>query len=77
VVWLAHAADEYIRATGDEMLLEEQLPFITGPELEPKQHDSFFEPGISSETVSLYEHAARALDLAVERTGEHGLPLIL
>ncbi|MFN7102407.1 MAG: GH36-type glycosyl hydrolase domain-containing protein [Pseudorhizobium sp.] len=77
VVWLAHAVDEYVRATGEASLLDEQLPFIKGPELEPKQHDSFFQPEISSETASLYEHAARALDLAIQRTGEHGLPLIL
>ncbi|MDY6964039.1 MAG: protein ndvB, partial [Pseudomonadota bacterium] len=73
----AHAAHQYIQATGDQALLDEQLPFITGPQLDPKQHDSFFEPQVSSETASLYEHAARALDLAVERTGERGLPLIL
>ncbi|KEQ07471.1 GH36-type glycosyl hydrolase domain-containing protein [Pseudorhizobium pelagicum] len=77
VVWLAHAAHQYIQATGDQALLDEQLPFITGPQLDPKQHDSFFEPQVSGETASLYEHAARALDLAVERTGERGLPLIL
>ena len=77
VVWLAYAANEYMRVTGDDTILDEELPFIEGPILDERQHDSFFEPGASSQTATLYEHAARALDLAVSRTGEHGLPLIL
>ncbi|MCJ8519885.1 cyclic beta-1,2-glucan synthetase [Pseudorhizobium tarimense] len=77
IVWLAHAAHEYVRVTGDEALLDEELPFILGHALEAKQHDAFFEPQISEETASLYEHAARALDLAIERTGHQGLPLML
>jgi len=77
VVWLAYAANEYIRATGDVGILDEELPFIEGPMLEENQHDLFFEPTVTPQTASLYEHAARALDLAVSRTGEHGLPLML
>jgi cyclic beta-1,2-glucan synthetase len=77
VVWLGHATYEYIEATGDRAILDEQIPFLTGPTLEDGQHDSFFQPGETEEKVSLYEHAARALDLAIQRTGENGLPLIL
>ncbi|MFN7026857.1 MAG: GH36-type glycosyl hydrolase domain-containing protein, partial [Pseudorhizobium sp.] len=77
VVWLAHAAQDYIGATGDESLLDEEIAFLDGPLLEPTQHDAFFQPRVSPEVASLYEHAARALDLAIERTGEQGLPLIL
>ncbi len=77
VVWLAHAVDHYCTATGDMSLLDEQVPFITGEALQPGQHDSFYRPEISGETGSVYEHAARGLDLAIQRTGENGLPLIL
>jgi cyclic beta-1,2-glucan synthetase len=77
VVWLAHAAQDYIGATGDESLLDEEIAFLDGPLLEPTQHDAFFQPRVSPEVGSLYEHAARALDLAIERTSEQGLPLIL
>ena len=77
VVWLAHAIDQYVTATGDRMFLDEKLAFLEGPVLPQDQHDSFFQPTISSEEASLYEHAARALDLAIARTGVHGLPLIL
>lgn len=77
VVWLAYAVDAYVTATGDETILDEVLPFIEGSALQPGQHDAFFEPSLSEKTASLYEHAAIALDLAVKRTGSHGLPLIL
>jgi cyclic beta-1,2-glucan synthetase len=77
VVWLAYAAHQYIQATGDKAILDEQLPFLQGEALTPGQHDAFYKPEISADTASLYEHAALALDLAINRTGSNGLPLIL
>ncbi|CAD7047743.1 protein ndvB [Pseudorhizobium endolithicum] len=77
IVWLAYAIHEYITATGDDAILDEVIPFIEGPLLDAKQHDSFFEPTVSTQTADLYEHAARALDLAIERTAGDGLPLML
>jgi cyclic beta-1,2-glucan synthetase len=77
VVWLAFAAHQYIQATGDKAVLDEQTPFLEGPALLATQHDAFYKPQLSVETASLYEHAARALDLAIQRTGSNGLPLIL
>ncbi|MFN3635328.1 MAG: GH36-type glycosyl hydrolase domain-containing protein, partial [Rhizobium rhizophilum] len=77
VVWLAYAIDQYVTATADDQILAEQIPFLDGPELTEGQHDRFFLPSTAAETADLYEHAARALDLAVSRTGQHGLPLIL
>ncbi len=77
VVWLAYAISRYVESTGEKTLLDETVAFLDGPPLGEDQHDSFFEPQQSSQTASLYEHAARALDLAVSRTGSQGLPLIL
>ena len=73
--WLAYVAVHYIQTTGDENVLEEQLPFLTGDPLKPDQHDAFFQPGATENTATLYEHCARALDQALA-TGAHGLPLI-
>src|SRR5690606_34138383 len=58
-------------------ILDEELPFLSGRKLEDGEHDAFYEPEITTETASLYEHCAIALDLAIQRTGKHGLPLIL
>ena len=77
VVWLGYGARHYIHVTGDAAILDEEIAFLEGPELKEGEHDRFFEPDTSDEKASLYEHCARALDLAVSRTGESGVPLIL
>jgi cyclic beta-1,2-glucan synthetase len=73
--WLAYAAAHYIKVTGDAAVLEEVLPFLEGQMLEPGESDSFFQPAVSIETGSLYEHCARALDASLA-VGQHGVPLI-
>ncbi len=77
VVWLGYAIAHYTSVTGDMSILDEQVAFIEGRALEDGEHDAFYQPTISGQRVSVYEHAARALDLAVARTGSHGLPLML
>ena len=77
VVWLSYAVAEYIDVTGDTAILDEELPFLNGPPLEPGQHDAFFDPKVSSRTASLYEHCALALECAIKRTGPRGLSLFL
>jgi len=77
VVWLAYAVAHYCAVTGTGDILDEQVPFITGPMLEEGQHDSFYQPEPAGEMGDIYEHCARALDLAIKRTGANGLPLIL
>jgi cyclic beta-1,2-glucan synthetase len=73
--WLAYAVAHYVRVTSDAAVLDESLPFLEGAALEPGEHDNFFQPNISQETASLYEHCARALDASLS-VGAHGLPLI-
>lgn len=77
VVWLAYAAARYVSVTGDVSILSERLPFIEGQALNPGEHDAFFTPEPSTKVANLYEHCARALDIAVKRTARNGLPLIL
>jgi cyclic beta-1,2-glucan synthetase len=77
VVWLGHAVQHYCSVTGTKDILDEQIAFIEGATLEPGQHDSFYQPTVSERRASLYEHCALALDLAIARKGENGLPLIL
>ncbi|CDX24820.1 Protein ndvB [Mesorhizobium sp. ORS 3324] len=77
VVWLAHATARYIEVTGDAAILKEQIPFIDGQQLGEGEHDAFFTPEITKATAPLYEHCARALDLAIKRSSPAGLPLIL
>jgi cyclic beta-1,2-glucan synthetase len=73
--WLAYATANYIEGSGDHAVLDEVLPFLEGARLVPGEHDSFFQPSISDDVGTLFEHCARALDHSLE-LGAHGLPLI-
>jgi cyclic beta-1,2-glucan synthetase len=72
--WLAFAAAHYVGATHDAAVLDEVVPFLEGPRLEPAEHENAFQPTISDETGTLYEHCARGLDQSLA-LGAHGLPL--
>ena len=74
-LWLPLALAHYLRATDDRDLLDEKLPFLTGPAIPEGAEDAYFVPGVSEDEASVYEHAARAIDCSLA-VGAHGLPLI-
>jgi cyclic beta-1,2-glucan synthetase len=74
--WLAFATASYIAASGDGAVLDEIVPFIEGPALLSGQHDAFFQPMVSDQSATLFEHCARGLDQALTLIGEDGLPLM-
>jgi cyclic beta-1,2-glucan synthetase len=74
-VWLAYAVAHYVRATADAAVLDATVPFLEGQLLKPDEHDSFFQPTVSDEVATLFEHCARGLDASL-LVGLHGLPLI-
>ena len=74
-VWLPYAVAHYVEATGDTRVLDEVIPFLAGAPLGPGQHEAYFEPRVSAERGTLFEHGARALDRSLA-VGSHGLPLI-
>jgi len=48
-------------------------PFLEGPLLAADQSESYFEPRVSDQRGTLFEHCARALDRSLA-VGHHGLP---
>ena len=73
--WLAYVVAYYVQVTGDIAVLNEIVPFLDGPVLNPGESDAFFVPSQSTQTATLFEHCALALDKSLA-TGGHGLPLM-
>jgi len=74
-LWLPYAVDRYLAVTSDAAVLDETVPYLEGPALQPDQTDAYFQPGRSQEAASLFDHCAAAIDRSLE-VGVHGLPLI-
>jgi cyclic beta-1,2-glucan synthetase len=72
--WLAYCTARYITFTGDVHVLDEEVSFLEGQTLAAHEHDAFFEPQVSQESATLFQHCVRALKHGLTE-GPHGLPL--
>jgi cyclic beta-1,2-glucan synthetase len=75
-LWLPYAVSHYIDVTGDREILDEEVPYLSGPELKPDEEEAYFVPDRSKQSGTLFDHCRRALDRARHRLGPNGLPLI-
>ncbi|MEO5822306.1 MAG: glucoamylase family protein [Vicinamibacteraceae bacterium] len=75
LLWLPYAMAHYITVTADVSLLDEVAPFLEMRPLEPTEHEIYDLPSTSSQSASLFEHCARAIDRSLT-AGAHGLPLM-
>jgi cyclic beta-1,2-glucan synthetase len=75
LLWLPYVVNQFVEATGDMTVLEEQVPFLEGDELAVGQLESYFQPRVSETRATIFEHCARAIDRSLS-VGSHGLPLM-
>ncbi len=75
LLWLPFVSSMYVKVTGDESILREEISFIEAAELEPGVDDSYTQPAVSTLKTSLYDHCLRAIDKSLN-VGSHGLPLM-
>ncbi|HSB11529.1 MAG TPA: glucoamylase family protein [Blastocatellia bacterium] len=74
-IWLPYVSCFYADVTGDLSIFDEEVPFIEAPAPGADENESYAQPVQSGETVTLFEHCARALERSLH-VGSHGLPLI-
>jgi len=75
LAWMPYAVIHYLNVTGEQKILEEMVPFLESQAIPGEKEDLYYQPKISPQSATLYEHCARALDQCL-RVGAHGLPLI-
>ena len=86
-LWLVFVTYQYVKVTGDESILTEQVPFCQADQLAPGENERGMnyisgqqtgtdERNVRLETASLYEHLRRAVNRSMGRIGTHGLPLM-
>jgi cyclic beta-1,2-glucan synthetase len=75
LLWLPFVTAFYIKVTGDVSVLDEVVPFLEQPVLQPDEHERYMQPAVSQESASVFEHCARAMDRSLS-VGPHGLPLM-
>lgn len=76
LLWLPYAASRYVEHTGDGSIFEETVPFLHSEPLREGEHERYEPTQVSEQSGTIFDHCLRAIDKALQRFGEHGLPLI-
>ncbi|WP_081669204.1 GH36-type glycosyl hydrolase domain-containing protein [Photobacterium halotolerans] len=74
-LWLPMVTCHYVKSTGDKAVLDINVPFIKGRQLNCGEESYYGLPERVTDEASLYEHCVRAIENGLNM-GEYGLPLM-
>ncbi|TEB15873.1 N,N'-diacetylchitobiose phosphorylase [Pelotomaculum sp. FP] len=76
LLWLPYTVGRYVEHTGDGSILDEEAQYLYSEPLPEGEAERYEPTQGSTQSGSVFEHCLRAMDRALQRFGEHGLPLI-
>jgi cellobiose phosphorylase len=74
-LWLVATTCRYVRHSGDALLLQTDIGFLTGRPLNADEASYYDLPQRAVVSASLYQHCVLAIEYGL-KFGEHGLPLM-
>lgn len=75
LLWLPYAIARYFALTGDKAAIETKIAYLESPALSPEESERYESALPTGRKESLYTHGMRAIEAALSRLGESGLPL--
>jgi cyclic beta-1,2-glucan synthetase len=75
LLWMPYVVMHYIRVTGDESIMDIEVPYLEGRLLNEGEHEAIVPTKVSEKKESIKEHCLKAIEKGLT-LGPHGLPLI-